>query len=92
MKKEKLEYACARYGTPAYVFDLDILEAEAGRMRQALGGDISLCYAMKANPFLAERMAKIVDRIEVCSMGEFEICRTLEIPPGKLLISGALKP
>ncbi len=91
MKKEKLEYACARYGTPAYVFDLDILEAEAGRMRQALGGDISLCYAMKANPFLAERMAKIVDRIEVCSMGEFEICRTLEIPPEKLLISGVLK-
>ena len=34
---------------------------------------------------------KYVDRIEVCSMGEYRICRVLGIAPEKLLISGVLK-
>ena len=33
----------------------------------------------------------MVDRIEVCSMGEFEICRKLGIDAKKILISGVLK-
>ena len=32
-----------------------------------------ICFAIKANPFLTGRIAEMVDRIEVCSMGEFEI-------------------
>lgn len=91
MKTEQLEYAAARYGTPLYVFDLDILARQTARLRRAFGEEIDLCYAMKANPFLTEYMAEMADRIEVCSMGEFEICRKLGIPPEKLLISGVLK-
>ncbi len=91
MRKEQLEYAAARYGTPLYVYDLDMLREEAERISAALGPEISLCYAMKANPFLTERMAEYTDRIEVCSRGEYEICRTLGIPPERLLISGVLK-
>lgn len=91
MKKEQLEYAAARYGTPLYLFDLDILKKQADRLKNALGKETGLCYAMKANPFLTKHMEEKVDRIEVCSMGEFEICRSLEIPPEKLFISGVLK-
>lgn len=91
MNKEKLEYAAARYGTPLYVFDLDRLTAQTMRLRNAFGKDVGLCYAMKANPFLTAHMAEEADRIEVCSMGEFEICRKLRIPPEKLFISGVLK-
>lgn len=91
MKKEQLEYAYTRYGTPLYVFDLDILKEQTERLRAGLGDKIGLCYAMKANPFLTERMAQMADRIEVCSMGEFQICRELKIPPEKLFISGVLK-
>ena len=91
MRTEQLEYGISRYGTPLYIFDLDILEEETERMRKCLGRETGLCYAMKANPFLTERMASLVDRIEVCSKGEFEICRTLGIPPEKRLISGVLK-
>ena len=83
MNKEKLEYAAARYGTPLYVFDLDRLTAQTMRLRNAFGKDVGLCYAMKANPFLTAHMAEEADRIEVCSMGEFEICRKLRIPPEK---------
>ena len=91
MRREQLEYAAARYGTPLYIFDLDILKRQTDRLRGALGDKTGLCYAMKANPFLTRQMAEKVDRIEVCSMGEFEICRRLEIPPEKLFISGVLK-
>lgn len=91
MRREQLEYAAARYGTPLYIFDLDILKRQADRLRKALGEETGLCYAMKANPFLTREMAEHADRIEVCSMGEFEICRKLEIPPEKLFISGVLK-
>lgn len=91
MKKEQLEYAAARYGTPLYVFDLDLLTDQTMRLRNAFGKDVGLCYAMKANPFLTAHMARKADRIEVCSMGEFEICRKLRIPPEKLFISGVLK-
>lgn len=36
-------------------------------------------------------MAALTDRIEVCSVGEYKICRELQISPEKLLISGVLK-
>lgn len=91
MKTEKLEYGISRYGTPLYIFDLDILEQETERIRRNLGSNIQLCFAMKANPFITEQMAQMTDRIEVCSKGEFEICRKLGIQPEKLLISGVLK-
>lgn len=46
---------------------------------------------LKANPFLVGQMETQADRIEVCSMGEFRICKKQGIAPEKLLISGVLK-
>ena len=91
MKREQLEYALARYGTPLYVFDLDILRQQIERIKRNVGEEIGICYAMKANPFLTQTAEKCVDRIEVCSMGEFRICKALGIAPEKLFISGVLK-
>ena len=50
-----------------------------------------LTYCMKTNPFLTAASLPETQRIEVCSDGEFRVCRSLEIPPEKLLISGVLK-
>ena len=69
MRREQLEYAAARYGTPLYIFDMDILNSQIDRLRKILGEETGLCYAMKANPFLTREMADRADRIEVCSMG-----------------------
>lgn len=91
MKREQLEYALARYGTPLYVFDLDILRQQIERIKRNVGEETGICYAMKANPFLTQTAEKCVDRIEVCSMGEFRICKALGIAPEKLFISGVLK-
>ena len=52
MREELLQEAFRKYGTPLYVFDLDILKEQTERIRAGFGSGISLCYAMKANPFL----------------------------------------
>ena len=91
MREELLQEASRKYGTPLYVFDLDILKEQTERIRAGFGPEINLCYAMKANPFLTGYMAQWSDRIEVCSMGEFRICRKLQVPPEKLFISGVMK-
>lgn len=91
MEMEQLEYGIIRYGTPAYIFDLDILSQEIKRFRHIFGRKIGLCYAMKANPFLTSKMSEMAGKVEVCSYGEFRICKELGIPPEKLLISGVLK-
>ena len=57
MREELLQEAFRKYGTPLYVFDLDILKEQTERIRAGFGPEINLCYAMKANPFLTGYMA-----------------------------------
>lgn len=90
MNKELANEAIVKYGTPTYVFDLDEMENRVKKFRK-LSDRTGLCFAMKANPFLAAAMAKVTDRIEVCSMGEYRICKELNLRPEKILISGVQK-
>ncbi|MDD3339287.1 MAG: alanine racemase [Lachnospiraceae bacterium] len=91
MKDEEIEFAAMGHQTPFYVYDLDRLHTIAGAMRRKLPKQTGLCYAMKANPFVVKEMTKLVEHIEVCSFGEYQICMGNHIPPEKLIISGVLK-
>lgn len=91
MIMDHLEYCIIKYGTPSYLFDIDKMKDTVGKFREALGGKAGLCFAMKANPFLTKQMETQADRLEVCSMGEFRICKKQGTAPEKLLISGVLK-
>lgn len=91
MDMESLEYGIVRYGTPLYIFNIDEMRKSVQRCRSVLEDKAGLCFAMKANPFLVNQIEAVVDRIEVCSMGEFEICKAYHIPPEKVLVSGVLK-
>lgn len=53
--------------------------------------EVSLCYAIKANTFIVNEIVDHVDRFEVCSPGELNICFKQEIPAEKLVISGVYK-
>ncbi len=77
--------------TPAYLFDLDALTARVRMIRRHLGEKIRLVYAMKANPFLVEPLLPLVDGFEVCSPGEERICRRLNVPAEKMILSGVNK-
>lgn len=91
MDMECLEYGIVRYGTPLYIFNIDEMRKSVQEFRSVFEDRAGLCFAMKANPFLVGQMEAVVDRIEVCSMGEFQNCKAHHIPPEKILVSGVLK-
>ncbi len=78
--------------TPYYLFDETECIGRAQRIKQevtAWGGKI--CYAIKANPFLVPSLLPVIDKFEVCSPGELEICRKYQVPGEKILFSGVVK-
>lgn len=91
MKSKELEHIALKYGTPAFIFDTESLRRRVLQMKDIMGREISLCYAMKANPFLTRYLIDEVDAIEVCSPGELKICKLQNIPPEKIIYSGVVK-
>lgn len=79
------------YNTPSYIFDENLLLENIENIKKLLPDNTKLCYAIKANPFLAETVSTSVDRLEVCSPGEYEICMRCSIPPDKIIMSGVNK-
>lgn len=91
MKQEILKKSIEKYPTPFYLYDYDEAVRNVKEIKEILGGSAKLCFAMKANPFLIKRLEEHIDRIEVCSYGEFKICQHMGIAPEKILISGVVK-
>lgn len=79
-----------KYDTPFYLYDISELKTRVDMMKNHLP-DIGICYAMKAAPVLASHVVDFVDRLEVCSPGEYEICIREGVSPEKLLVSGVNK-
>lgn len=77
--------------TPIYVFDLVELERRIEYLRERLPKDTVFCYAVKANTFILEKISCLVDRLEICSPGEYQIARKLCLPPEQFVISGVNK-
>lgn len=90
MDKEKLEELAFSSGTPAYIFDIDVLKERISRVSDQIR-PAKLCFAMKANPFLTGLTDDCVDYYEVCSPGEFHICVKNGIPMKKVVLSGVHK-
>lgn len=91
MKRSQLEKIAKEYPTPSYVFDVSILQEKIREIREILPTGTGLCFAVKANPFLIPVVSNMVDRLEVCSPGEYEICMREQIPPEKMIVSGVNK-
>ena len=91
MNHELVKEAAELCGTPAFIFDMDLLKERLQMIHHTLGNEIALCYAMKANPFLVDAMNGLTERFEVCSMGEFHICERAGIPMERIMLSGVNK-
>lgn len=77
--------------TPFYVFDINVLKERVLYLKSMLPSNVSLCYAMKANPFIVKELDGIVEKFEVCSFGEYKVCDELNVTKGRLVISGVYK-
>lgn len=78
--------------TAYYVFDTRVFRQRIRHVRQLLGPEMTLAYAIKANPFLTGFALGAAEKLEVCSPGECRICDALGIPAEATVISGLNKP
>lgn len=91
MTEEKIAEIVKNYDTPIYVYDIPKLKQRIEYMKKSLPENILLCYAIKANSFIIKEVNDLVDRFEVCSPGEYHICKEVDVTTNKLVISGVNK-
>ena len=91
MNSPQLKKLLEEQKPPFYLFAAGELRRRIQTLRRALPGHIRICYAVKANTFILKEMRALVDRFEICSPGELRICRKLELPQEKFVISGVYK-
>ncbi len=86
-----LTQLAARVGrTPFYAYDRRLLDARVTLLRRALPGVVELHYAVKANPMPAvvQRMASLVDGLDVASLGELTVALDTGIDPARISFAG----
>ncbi|MBR1750221.1 MAG: diaminopimelate decarboxylase [Ruminococcus sp.] len=91
MNKDVLNSAKDKLKTPCYIFDLDEFFERAKKVKNAFGGNVGLCYSIKANPFLTQFVPGIFGHLEVCSPGELSICERVGADMSKIIFSGVNK-
>lgn len=94
IKKEIIQKIRKEYETPLFLFDADELRNRVCNIKEILGSGnkkIGLCYSIKANPFLIPYLCDIVDKFEVCSPGELQICKAYNVDPEMIIYSGVHK-
>ena len=91
MDNNQLLSVARQYGTPSFLFDTVELESRMREIKAIVGENVHLCYSIKANPFLLPAMAKLTEKLEVCSPGEMQICMDTKVKPETVLVSGVNK-
>ena len=91
MNKQLLNKLLAEVKTPSYIFDIDEFEKRARLVKDCFGEKTSICFSIKANPFLLGNLPVIFEKIEVCSPGELTICEKTGADASKIIFSGVNK-
>jgi diaminopimelate decarboxylase len=80
----------ARFGTPLYVYDLDVIERQFDALRAALPPSVEIAYAVKANPALAivAHLGHLGLGADVASGGELATARRAGIPAERIVVTG----
>jgi diaminopimelate decarboxylase len=80
----------ARYGTPLFLYDRDVVEEKYLALRRALPHKFAISYSVKANPspaflrFFVERGCGL----EIASAGEFCLAWNVGCPAEKIIFAG----
>ncbi len=84
----------AGVATPAYVYDLDAIAAEAADLAAGFGAQAHLiAFAVKANSAgpIVRRLAKLGVGADVVSGAELELALLCGVPPDRIVYSGVAK-
>lgn len=80
-----------QYKTPFYMHYIPYLQKNIEAIKRILTDEIHLCYSIKANPLLVPYMQDLITFFEVCSYGEYEICRNTLKKDKKIIFGGVYK-
>lgn len=80
-----------KFGTPSYLYDINVLINRINYLKTKLSRCNNLVYAVKANTFITKEIEEEVEKYEICSKGEFDICEKLGVDHKKMVISGVYK-
>lgn len=80
----------ARFGTPFYVYDLDVIERQVHALRAALPAIVDIAYAVKANPALAivAHLGGLGLGADVASGGELATAIRAGIRADRIVVTG----
>jgi len=79
-----------RFGTPLYVYDLDVIDRQVAALAAVLPEGVDLAYAVKANPALAlvAHIGRLGFGADVASAGELTLVQRAGIDPGRVVMTG----
>lgn len=79
-----------RYGSPLYVYDLECVDGQINRLRDALPDGAGIYYSLKANPLpsLVRRVVKRGCRLEITSPNELQVACASGLAPANILYGG----
>ncbi len=89
----QLANAAARFGTPAYVYATDLVEARLAHLRAHLGHWFAISFAVKSNPnpAMLDWMRGRLDYLDISSGGEFALGRQAGWDAAKISFTGPAK-
>jgi diaminopimelate decarboxylase len=84
------EELAARYGTPFYAYDLDVITRQVEALRTILPVGFELAYAVKANPSLGvvAHLAELGLGADVASGGELATALRAGMPANRIVVTG----
>lgn len=88
---EKIRKLLNEVDTPFYIYSLDRLKKNIIDIQERLTSEIELCYSIKANPLLVPYVQELINYFEVCSLGEYRICKQIVSPEKKIIFGGVCK-
>jgi diaminopimelate decarboxylase len=76
--------------TPFYAYDRESMSRRVRELRETLPEDVSIHYAMKANPMPAvvDHMAALIDGLDVASLGELRVALDSGTPAAEISFAG----
>jgi len=76
--------------TPFYAYDRDLITQRLQDLRRSLPNDVSLHYAIKANPMPAvvQHLATLVDGLDIASSGELRVALDTPLAPEQMSFAG----
>jgi diaminopimelate decarboxylase len=77
-------------GTPLFVYDIGIIRQRVARFRAAIPSEVSLHYAIKANPYtdILKNIVNMANGFDVASQGEMALALEAGMAPEHISIAG----